>query len=189
MLYGCEVWSPLTNQDFIKWDKHQIEPLHAKFCRSMLKVQRKKTNNACRAELGRYPIVIKIQKRALQLYNHLKESDSNTLHNKALTNRELEPEKWKSLTRYILSEHSLAIEKGHHRQTWLPREDRLCSHCTHNQRETELQDSSPAGLTLHTIIALILRNVNAVYLEFIFILSIYMRYCHFCNFYIITFIV
>jgi hypothetical protein len=25
-LYGCEVWSPLTNQDF----KHQIETLHAK---------------------------------------------------------------------------------------------------------------------------------------------------------------
>ena len=44
----------------------------------------------------------------------------------------------KSLTRYRLSEHSLAIEKRRHGQTWLPREDRLCSHCTHNQLETEL---------------------------------------------------
>ena len=59
-LYGCEVWGPLTNQDFIKWDKHQIETLHAEFCKSILKVQRKTPNNACRAELGRYPIVIKI---------------------------------------------------------------------------------------------------------------------------------
>ena len=24
-LYGCEVWGPLTNQEFTKWDKHQIE--------------------------------------------------------------------------------------------------------------------------------------------------------------------
>ena len=92
-LYGCEVWVPLSNQDFIKWDKHHIETLHAEFYKSILKVQRKTPNNACRSELGRCPIAIKIQKRALQLYNHLKESDSNTLHNKALTHRELHPEK------------------------------------------------------------------------------------------------
>ena len=48
------------------------------------------------------------------------------------------PKRRKSLTRYRLIEHSMAIEKGRHRQTWLPREDRLCSHCTHNQLETEL---------------------------------------------------
>jgi hypothetical protein len=24
-LYGCEVWGPLTNQEFTKWDKHQID--------------------------------------------------------------------------------------------------------------------------------------------------------------------
>ena len=28
-LYGCEVGGPLTNQDFTKWGKHQIETLHA----------------------------------------------------------------------------------------------------------------------------------------------------------------
>ena len=42
------------------------------------------------------------------------------------------------LTRYRLSDHSLAIEKGRHRQTPLPREDRLCTHCTQNAVETEL---------------------------------------------------
>ena len=26
-LYGCEVWGPLTNQEFTKWDKHKIETL------------------------------------------------------------------------------------------------------------------------------------------------------------------
>ena len=48
-----------------------------------------------------------------------------------------DPKRRKSLTRYRLSEHSLAIEKGRHGQTWLPREERMCSHCTHNQLETD----------------------------------------------------
>src|SRR4029434_442695 len=34
-----------------------------------------------------------------------------------------------TLTKYRLSEHSLAIEVGRHRQTWLPKENRLCPHC------------------------------------------------------------
>ena len=33
---------------------------------------------------------------------------------------------------------SLAIEKGHSRQTWLSREDRLCAHCPQNEVDTEL---------------------------------------------------
>ena len=43
----------------------------------------------------------------------------------------------KTLTRYRLSEHSLAIETGHHRQTWLPREYSLCSLCSRGEVETE----------------------------------------------------
>ena len=43
-----------------------------------------------------------------------------------------------TLTKYRLSEHSLAIEKGRHRKTWLPAEQRLCCHCTLNEPETEL---------------------------------------------------
>ena len=38
-LYGCEVWGPLTNQDFTKWGKHQIETLHAEFCKKMYNVE------------------------------------------------------------------------------------------------------------------------------------------------------
>jgi hypothetical protein len=30
---------------------------------------------------------------------------------------------------YRFSEHSLAIERGRRRKTWLSREDRLCAHC------------------------------------------------------------
>ena len=43
----------------------------------------------------------------------------------------------KTLTMYRLRDHSLAIETGRHRQTWLPREDRLCQLCPHRQVETE----------------------------------------------------
>ena len=44
----------------------------------------------------------------------------------------------KTLTKYRLSEHSLAIEKGRHRKTWLPVEERLCNYCTTAEPETEL---------------------------------------------------
>ena len=43
-----------------------------------------------------------------------------------------------TLTRYRLSGHKLMIETGRHRKTWLPLEQRLCSHCDLNQMETEL---------------------------------------------------
>ena len=45
--------------------------------------------NACRAELGRNPLIVKIQKRDVKFYNHLKGSDSQTFHNKAITYREI----------------------------------------------------------------------------------------------------
>ena len=46
------------------------------YAKNILGVQRKTQNNACRAELGRYQVMIKIQKRAGKFYNHLKGSDS-----------------------------------------------------------------------------------------------------------------
>ena len=44
----------------------------------------------------------------------------------------------RTLTKYRLSEHNLAVEEGRHRQTWLPREVRLCSYCDQGTVETEL---------------------------------------------------
>ena len=45
------------------------------------------------ASLGQYPPMIKTQKRAVQFYNHLKGSDSQTFHNKVITYREMNLEK------------------------------------------------------------------------------------------------
>ena len=204
----------MAKQEFSDWDKHQIEILHTEFCKFILKVQRKTPNNACRAELGQFPLLIDIQKRAISFYKHLQNSDPASYHHQALQSQEENIEKsplsqlvlrltptnpvlpqdrpqtiwpnqiitkqkenyityWKNitktqsklesylalnrqytvadylttvtdpklrktLTRYRLSDHSLAIETGRHRQTWLPREDRLCSLCSRGQVETEL---------------------------------------------------
>ncbi len=49
-----------------------------------------------------------------------------------------DPKLRKVLSMYRLSQHHLTIETGRHRQTWLPKEDRLCPHCTGNEVETEL---------------------------------------------------
>ncbi len=77
-LYGCEVRGPLTNQEFTKWDKHPIETLQTELCKVLLRVQRKTPNNACRAELGLYPLIITIQKRAIKFHAHLKNCDKQT---------------------------------------------------------------------------------------------------------------
>ena len=49
-----------------------------------------------------------------------------------------DPKLRKVLTMFRLSDHNLTIERGRHRQTWLPKEDRLCPHCTQHEVETEL---------------------------------------------------
>ena len=59
-------------------EQHTIETLHAEFCKSILRVQRKTPNKARREELGQFPLLINIQKRATKLYNHLKTSDPHS---------------------------------------------------------------------------------------------------------------
>ncbi len=213
------MWGPSIKFDFLNWEKHKIETLHLDFCKRILKVQRKTPNNGCRAELGQYPLLLNIQKRAIKFWKHLKTSDPNTYHYKGLKHQELSVSKspllqlvlrltelthteisqpqdthtlthirpthiintekdkyithWtntiknqhklecysalnreytmasylstvsdvrlrKTLTMYRLSEHSLAVETGRRRQTWLSHEDRICSQCMLGEIETEL---------------------------------------------------
>ena len=93
MLYGSEVWSPVSQQDYIKWDKHPVETLHAEFCKNILQVEQKTPNHACRAELGCYPLLTSMQKRALQFWMHRNRSEPDSLQYKALLTQELSPEK------------------------------------------------------------------------------------------------
>uniref|UniRef100_A0A4W5RDT1 ribonuclease H n=1 Tax=Hucho hucho TaxID=62062 RepID=A0A4W5RDT1_9TELE len=242
-LYGSEIWGPLNKLDFKRWDKHPIEALHAEFCRKILQVQRNTPTNACRAELGRFPVVMKIQKRSLKFWRHLNSSLNSSLQFKALQTQELSPETsplsqlvldltnqadtstaskeripinkimnqskdsylqhWKNetksqsrlncyltlnreyeladylysvrdtkqrqiLTKYRLSDHRLAIETGRHKKTWLPKEERVCGHCTTGEVETEMhfllycdKYSSPRD-TLFTEMTTFIPNFNSL---------------------------
>ena len=73
-LYGSEVWGPLSQQNYTAWDKHPPETLHTEFC-SILQIQRKTPNNACRAELCK-----------------TEQSPKDTLIFKVLQSQELNPE-------------------------------------------------------------------------------------------------
>ena len=79
---------PLTNQKFTKW---RLSMQNSAKISSVYIV--KTPNNARRAELGWYPLMIKIQKRDVKFYNHLKGSNSQTFHNKAITYIEMNLEK------------------------------------------------------------------------------------------------
>ena len=53
--------------------------MHTEICRSIPRVQRNTPNNGCRAELGQFPLLIRIQKRAIKSYQHLKASEAQLL--------------------------------------------------------------------------------------------------------------
>ncbi len=83
-LCSGEVWGPLANQDSEKWDKHPIGILYTEICKSILRVHRNTPNNGCPAEPGQSPLLIRIQKRAIKFYKHLKTSYPNSYHYKTL---------------------------------------------------------------------------------------------------------
>ena len=74
MTYAIEVWAPFylkdLNHDNIVsiCDKIPCEILNLKFCKFLLGVGRRSSNNAVRAEIGRYPIVIIALKRVLKFW-------------------------------------------------------------------------------------------------------------------------
>jgi hypothetical protein len=68
------------------------------------------------------------KQRKLECYLALKREYTVSEHLTTVT----DPNLRKALTMYRFSEHSLAIEKGRRRQTWLSREDRLYAHCPQN---------------------------------------------------------
>ncbi len=57
---------------------------YTQICKNILKVNRGTPNNSCRAELGQYPLLINIQKRAVKFHQHLKCSDPSSYQAQAL---------------------------------------------------------------------------------------------------------
>ena len=71
--------------DFNRWDSSPIEKAHLRFCKSYLATNKKASNIACRAELGRYPLKISIDQRVLNYILHLKAQPESTIVNQAFT--------------------------------------------------------------------------------------------------------
>ena len=69
------------------------EILHAEFCNNILHVQRRAPNSSCRAELGQCPLLLNIQKQALNFWNRIKTSDPLSLSHKALCYQESNPQR------------------------------------------------------------------------------------------------
>ena len=67
-----------TKQEFKTWDNSPLEKVHLKFCKRYLEVNNKASNLACRAELGRYPLLIAINQKIMKyfVYRNNKENDS-----------------------------------------------------------------------------------------------------------------
>lgn len=83
LTYGCEVWGAYLKQNFNTWDKEPTEKVHLKFCKYYLGVNSKAPNFACRAELGRFPLKIFIDKLILRYCNHLLDLPDSTLAKQA----------------------------------------------------------------------------------------------------------
>ncbi len=67
-----------TSNHFKNWDKTSIEKLQLEIIKNILGVHRSTSNDACRAELGLYPLKIEIQKRCVQFWHHLHQSDPDS---------------------------------------------------------------------------------------------------------------
>ena len=85
LTYASEVWGVYQKHDFQKWDKSQIEKMHLHYCKFYLGVNNKASNLACRAELGRFPLKIFIDKLILKFYNHLFSLSDNAFAKQAFS--------------------------------------------------------------------------------------------------------
>ena len=83
LTYHSEVWGAYTKTDFNRWDTCPIEKVHLRFCKTFLRTNRRASNLACRAELGRYPLKIAIDQRILNYILHLKAQPESTLARQA----------------------------------------------------------------------------------------------------------
>ena len=78
LIYNSEIWGVYTKPDFKSWDSSQIEKAHLQYCKRYLEVSSRASNVACRAELGKFPLIIAINQKIINytLYLQNKENDS-----------------------------------------------------------------------------------------------------------------
>src|SRR4029434_9328890 len=77
-----------------------------KSSKNILGVNRSCPNIACRAELGRYPLLLDMQKRAAKFWNHLQTSKPDRHHHTAAQLRDRHPER--DPFNYLVQKHGLS---------------------------------------------------------------------------------
>ena len=70
---------PLRNQILSRGTAPQLKKTHLQFCKRYLEVHNKASNIACRAELGKFPLIIDINKKLLNYLNYLREKQAKAL--------------------------------------------------------------------------------------------------------------
>ena len=78
------MWGVFLKSDFRSWKDSGIEKTHLHFCKRYLEVLYKSSNVACRAELGRFPLIIDINKNILNYVHYLQRKDENSIVKQSL---------------------------------------------------------------------------------------------------------
>ena len=84
LTYNSEVWGAFAKSDFKSWDSPAIEKTHLQFRKRYLEVHNKAPNIACRAELGKLPLIIDINKKILNYLNYLREKEESSIVKQSL---------------------------------------------------------------------------------------------------------
>ena len=79
LTYNSEVWGVYTKPDFNTWESTQIEKTHLNFCKRYLEVSNKACYVACRAELGRFPLILAINRKTLNYILYLLSKDDDSV--------------------------------------------------------------------------------------------------------------
>ena len=77
--YNAEVWGVYNKHDFEHWDKTATEKVHLRLCKSYLALNKRASNLACRAEMGRFPTKIAIDKQILKYWYRLTKLSENSI--------------------------------------------------------------------------------------------------------------
>ena len=75
---------PFVKSDFKSWEGSGIEKTHLHFCKRYLEVHNKSSNIACRAGLGRFPLIIDINEKILDYVHYLQGKDEHSIVKQSL---------------------------------------------------------------------------------------------------------
>ena len=89
LIYNSEFWGTYIKSDPKSWDNTQVEKSHLQFYKRYLEVSNKASNVACRAELGRFPLIIAINRKIMTYSLYLLSTDTALLLNKSFLCRKI----------------------------------------------------------------------------------------------------